>query len=133
MASIVIRVGVTVVPFIISFSNHRTCLHSYSPFLLYCGRRRSSFLISLWESFTSTLGSLERISDHCHQYRTNAACPVKYKINLFSTSLLAKVSQVCSSLVLGWVKICQRLLLKVVPFFMEQSKERPWAKTNTPL
>ena len=26
---------------------------SCSPFLLYCGRRRSSFLISLWESFTS--------------------------------------------------------------------------------
>lgn len=31
---------------------------SCSPFLLYlyCGRRRSSFLISLWESFTSILG-----------------------------------------------------------------------------
>ena len=29
---------------------------SCSPFLLYCGRRRSSFLISLWESFTSIPG-----------------------------------------------------------------------------
>ena len=74
--------------------------------------------------------------DKGHQYRTNADCTVKYKINLFSTFPLAKVSQVCSSLVLCWAKFCQRLLLQVVPFFIEQPKKKernpnPWAKANT--
>ena len=32
--------------------------------------------------------------DEDHQYRTNTDCTVKYKINLFSTSPLAKVLQV---------------------------------------